>query len=108
MTKTVYILTEEGRGYSTEGLEIITKNIREFFHDESELIFQTGQSLNRPSSLTKLLEANKDRSYLMVSSEKGLYYTKGSDYDPICQVLSEHDDAENAWAVLYGIMKKNQ
>ncbi len=108
MTKTVYILTKEGRGYSTEGLETVTKNIRDFFHDKSELVFQMGQVLNRSSTLKELLEANKDRSYLMVSSETGLYYMKGSDYDPVCQVLSEHDDAENAWAVLYGIMKKKQ
>lgn len=44
----------------------------------------------------------------MVSSERGLYYTKGSDYGPICQVLSEHNDTENAWAILYDIMGKKK
>jgi agmatine/peptidylarginine deiminase len=64
--KQVYILTEEGRAFSEEGLEFIKQMILDKCQDTSELLFSMGQAYNRPKHLITELKLHPD-SYLAFS-----------------------------------------
>ena len=67
-----YILTEEGRAYTQEGVDFVLDLIRNKFKDHSEVNLSQGMLYNTPSVLSKALHKNTNTSYVFVSHDKGL------------------------------------
>lgn len=74
----VYILTQEGRAYSTEGL-LHVKNILTASYDinpESDIMYNQGQIYNDPSSLLSKLSQDKDQknmAVIIISTSDGIF-----------------------------------
>ncbi len=56
--KKVYILTEDGSGYSDKGIEYITNHLVDNLEETEDLEFVGGAIVNDPEFLAKELEAN--------------------------------------------------
>ncbi len=102
--KTVFILTEEGRDFSTEGLLLADADIRSIFGEEDELEFVMGPDLNDPETLANLLEENADRAYLMTSMENSVYFHPGTEFAILAELFRKHS-SENTWDVLVSIIQ---
>ncbi|WP_298024053.1 hypothetical protein [uncultured Dysosmobacter sp.] len=103
--KKVFILTQEGRAYSTEGLEIAENCIREMFGEKDELEFFMGAELNDPENLARILEENADCGYLLTSMENIGYFHPGDHFWYLAELFRKHSN-ENPWEVLVPIIEK--
>ena len=97
-----YILTEEGRAYTQEGVDFVLDLIRNKFKDHSEVTLSQGMLYNTPSVLSKALHKNTSTSYVFVSHDKGLetlYDTE--DIKRFITLLEDPNDAnETSWSII--------
>lgn len=102
-----YIITEEGRAYTTEGLEYLTNLMEKNYGVTEELNFIMGAVLNDPEYLAKKLTDYPD-SALFVSAEKGIFSLYNEDALRECsQKLLECPDA-TSWQTLMELFKKKE
>lgn len=103
--KNVFILTREGRDYSTEGLLKAEADIREIFGETDDLNFFMGGYLNDPENLARLLEENADSGYLLTSMENFGYFHPGGEFGILAELFRKHS-TENPWEVLVPIIEE--
>lgn len=60
MTRQIYIITKEGRGYSTDGLNYIREILQEIHIDPSNPEFNMGAAYNDPKTLCRALTKHPD------------------------------------------------
>ena len=78
----LYIITEEGRAFSTKGLEVVTADISTKknlgFDPNDETIYIQGAAYNDLSTILAILKqdlATHDKSFLVGSFDDGVTYT---------------------------------
>lgn len=111
--KNVYILTEEGRAYSDEGLQYLTALIREQRDDDSELQFRMGATYNVAAVLAYDLEQNPD-AYVAISREDGIVMASGGFVSALSRELTAaalaHETAaqeeKTSWEVACSLLKR--
>lgn len=100
--KKVYIITEEGRTYSDEGLEYITNEIRNgTFTDSDELSFFMGQEYNKPDVLSGLIEKNIENTYVVISGTTGMFFFDPDKVGQLIEVLRKYPDM-TSWESMHG------
>lgn len=103
--KNVFILTREGRDYSTEGLLKAEADIRKTFGETDDLTFFMGADLNDPENLVRLLEENADSGYLFTSMENFGYFHPGEEFGILAELFRKHS-TENPWEALVPIIEE--
>ena len=97
-----YILTEEGRTYTQQGVDYVLGQIRNTFKDHDDVTFHQGALYNKPGMLAASLSRDPEHSYVFVSHDKGIEILY--DIDDIHQFISLLDDAnsvdETAWSII--------
>jgi hypothetical protein len=97
MTKRVYILTKEGRGYSDEGLEFITNHLVENLHETADLEFIGGSEINNPGLMAKQLEDHPD-CFVFISDDNEIKYISGRNIKVLHDALLA-DTGNTSWEV---------
>ena len=72
MKKNVYILTEEGREYSDEGLSYLTEKLGELSHEKNEFVFSMGAIYNDIGKFIEALKINLSKGnypYIVISHD---------------------------------------
>ena len=98
----VYILTEEGRAYTDEGIKYVLSQIRNTFNDTSEVVINQGALYNQPDVLSEFLRKDPEHSYVFISHEKGLEIMYDiNDINRFIRLLdSVSDDHTTAWEMI--------
>ena len=98
----VYILTEEGRVYNEEGVRYVLDQIRNTFHDTSDVNLEEGALYNSPDVLAKYLNEDPEHSYVFVSHNKGLEILYDiNDIKRFLGLLEDRDNAnETSWSII--------
>lgn len=99
-----YILTEEGRAYTQEGVDFVLDLIRNKFKDHSEVTLSQGMLYNTPSVLSKALYKNTNTSYVFVSHDKGIETLH--DTEDIKRFIALLEDPNNAHKTSWSIIMK--
>lgn len=101
----VYIITREGRAYSTEGLKYLTEMVANNYDIYDQLIFVQGQVYNDPEYLAGQLEKSEPSPVVVISAEDGIYSVTGdNDIRIVANTLREASEG-TSWEILYGIIK---
>ena len=87
-TINVYIITEEGRSYTTEGLKYLTGVLEKEFNVKDQLAFLMGWVYNDPDRLIESLKTYPD-SYVVVSKKDGIGFVPPDQLDAICEALED-------------------
>jgi len=97
-----YILTEEGRAYSQEGIDYVLNMIRTTFNDLSEVIIEQGARYNNTGVLAGELSRDPENTYVFVSHAKGLEVLYDSDdIDRFTALLNDPANSEKtSWSVI--------
>lgn len=93
----VYILTEEGRAYSDEGIQFVLKMLREEMNCNKEITICQGQIYNNIPFLVNELEKPVD-SYIIISTEKMIGAIQPEQIKNFIQNLKNYPEA-SAWEV---------
>lgn len=109
--KYVYILTKEGRGYTTEGLEHLTKEIKNRFNCTDELLFHMGANFNNAEYLAERLEnslssPDETTPIVVLSYDKGILYLHDEGINILIENLKENPTV-SSWQYLYNETVKN-
>lgn len=99
-----YILTEEGRAYSQEGIEFVTGQIRNRLNDHTEVTLHQGGIYNKPGVLAGFLARDPEHSYVFVSHDKGIEILHEN--EDIHQFIALLDHADNATDTSWSIIMK--
>ena len=89
MSKKVFILTEEGKSFSTLGLKLVRDDLDYIFNETDELVFEQGQLINNKKLLIELLQNNA------VSID----YLPPECFDVVFNTLKE-DNNKTSWQAL--------
>lgn len=97
--KKIFILTEEGKAFSTLGLKIVVNDLESMFNVKDELIFEQGTAINEKKLLLELLQKNPD-SFIVLSTATSIDYLPPRCFKDVFDVLKE-DDKKTCWQALY-------
>lgn len=104
----VYIITREGRSFSQEGYDHITRMIRRR-GDESELMFHMGAIYNNATYLSSLLK-KETHAYIIMSENMRKDTGAGrislfppSVFKGVCETLDGFPE-DSSWEILYDIV----
>ena len=96
----VYILTKEGRAYSTEGLEYLTKYIADNLNITDNLWFCQGTAYNEPENLIKALKREPTKSVIVLSTNKNIItIADADDIKNVMKILTDNSD-KSCWETL--------
>lgn len=97
-----YILTEEGRAYTQEGVNYVLDQIINVFNDHTDVELVQGRLYNKPDILAKLLSKDPKHSYVFVSHAGGLEILYDSDdINRFVNLLdSTTDKDETSWSII--------
>ncbi len=97
MTKKVYILTREGKGYTDKGLEFLTNHIVLNLKESADLEFIGGGEINKSDLLIKQLEKHPD-CYVIISDIDEIVYISGRNISVFHEALLA-DPESTSWEV---------
>ncbi len=97
-SKTVYIVTADGRNVPDMYIMYISHSIQSFYNDCSDLAFITGKMLNDAGRFAGMLD-NTDSGYLLIQICNRVYFYQATEYPYIASLLRAHPN-ENTWDVL--------
>ena len=97
MTK-VFILTEDGNSYSTNGLKVIKNDLKELFDETNELVFEQGKAINDKKLLIDLLTRNPE-SYIALSTATSIDYLPSQCFEDVKNTLKEKNN-KTSWKAL--------
>lgn len=96
-----YIITREGKSYSTEGMVYVTEMLRNNYGVEDELFFYMGGAFNDPESLAEKLDIDSPVA-VIVSKREGIYALYNANGMPdVARYLYEGKGTEQtSWQIL--------
>ena len=96
-----YIITREGRSYSTEGLEYVTEMLRKGYGVEDELFFYMGAAFNEPGFLAEKLDIDTPVA-IIVSTKEGIHamYNANGMSDVAYYLYEGKDTEQTSWEIL--------
>ena len=86
--KNVYILTEEGRGYSNAGCDFIKDIIFKRWKDTSDLLFSMGTVYNDPKHLMHCVDMHPE-CYVTVSTAENVIVINALGVQELREILNE-------------------
>lgn len=98
----IYILTEEGRAYSRDGIDFVLGMVRETFNDDADVTINEGMLYNQPAVLAECLGKQPDRAYVFVSHADGIEVMRDvDDVNRFVGLLNDPDNAdETSWSII--------
>lgn len=106
-TKIVWLLTRKNHTCSDEGINFMSREIKQLYNDNSKFLIDFGPRLNDPENLANLLEQNSGTGYLAILSDNGFsYFTGEPALHAAATMIRMHPDID-PWTVLMYILKKN-
>ena len=69
----VYVITKDGSDYTQDGINYIKNSLEKEFNETNDIKVITGQALNSPNVLKKLL-LNNMRAYIVISTEDDVIF----------------------------------
>lgn len=97
MTKNVYILTEEGKAYTEEGIQFLIDTIRNNRNDFCDLVFCQGKLYNDTKYLITELRNNPD-AYVVISHAHGIEIIFNDNIETLIKNLMEHPNM-TSWQI---------
>ena len=94
----IFILTEEGKAFSTLGLKVVANDLESVFNVKDELIFEQGAAINEKKLLLELLQKNPD-SFIVLSTATRIDYLPPKCFEDVFDVLKE-DNKKTCWQAL--------
>lgn len=99
MSTQIYIITEEGRSYTDEGLHYIGSVMKDMFDvNFHDIEFNSGVAFNNPELLAKQLEKHED-AYIVVSTKEDIIIIPKTENPAMCHNLRENPN-ETSWNIL--------
>lgn len=94
-----YIITKEGRSYSTEGLEYVTHLLNDNYDIEDELIFHMGSDLNIPEFLADRLDVNKPVAIIISTKDNVIALYNANGMADVAKYLRKRKN-DTSWQIL--------
>lgn len=101
----VYIVTEEGKEYTTDGINHILSRIRNDHNDQSKIDITQGTLINNPKVLMKFLSEDPGHTYVFVSHNKGIDLIHTKDDIRAFMELLRNTKNKTSWEILMEAIK---
>lgn len=101
----VFILTKEGKTYSTDGQKQILIDLNDIINitDENSITVTMGKNINDRKYLADAL-TNSETAAIAVSLDKGIYYVYGDDIATTIKMLNDSNvNGDTSWEVITSI-----
>ena len=98
----VYVITKNGSDYTQEGIDYIKTSLEKEFNETNDINVITGQSLNSPNVLKKMLLGNM-RAYIVLSTKDDVIFIPPDSNDKIYANLKEAMENKmnlSSWEIL--------
>lgn len=96
----VYIITKEGRAYTTEGLNVVTDMLKEDYDISDELSFFAGAAYNDPMLLADRIESNKVAIVLSLKDGIAAFYDENGMPDIAADLRNAADTGKTSWEII--------
>lgn len=102
----VYIITKEGRAYTTEGLNYITSILNKNYGITDELVFMAGSEFNNPEILAEKLKSMKNIAIVVSMPDKITTFYSENGMEDMADMLLENKN-KTSWQSLYDVIKEH-
>ena len=96
----VYIITKEGRSYTTKGLNVVTDMLKTDYDISDELSFFAGSAYNDPMLLADRLENNKVAIVLSLKDRLAAFYDENGMPDIAADLRNFSDTGKTSWEII--------
>lgn len=84
----VYVVTKEGKDYTSKGIDYIKSSLNEEFDETNDLNIITGQSINSPKVFKAMLQRNMN-AYIVLSTKDNVIFIPPKNNGIICENIDE-------------------
>ena len=96
----VYIITKEGRSYTTKGLNTVTDMLKTDYDISDELSFFAGSAYNDPMLLADRLDKSNVTIVLSLSDRIAAFYDKNGMPDIAADLRNTADTGKTSWEII--------